>query len=101
MNSDPDHSGPPMLQATGLCFARNDEPIFGPVDLQVTSGEALLVHGGNGSGKTTLLRVLAGLLDRSAGDIRIDGEPASHERIARIPALLGPLLGHTGELPAE
>jgi heme exporter protein A len=101
MNHDPDSSGPPLLRASGLRFARNDEPIFGPVELQVTGGEALLVHGGNGSGKTTLLRVLAGLLEGYEGEIRIDGEPATHERIARATALLGHLLGHKGELSAE
>jgi heme exporter protein A len=101
MNDDPDHSGPPLLRASGLRFARNDEPIFGPVELQVAGGEALLVHGGNGSGKTTLLRVLAGLLDGYHGEIRIDGEPATQERIARATALLGHLLGHKGELSAE
>ena len=92
---------PPLLEARGLRFARNDEPIFGPLDLHVGHGEALLVHGGNGSGKTTLLRVLAGLLDGAEGEILIDGEPADRERIARASTLLGHLLGHKGELTAS
>ena len=36
---------PPLLQATGLRFSRNDEPVFGPLDLAVDTGEALLVQG--------------------------------------------------------
>jgi heme exporter protein A len=91
----------PLLEARGLSFARNDEPIFGPIDFHVASGEALLVHGGNGSGKTTLLRVLAGLLPASAGDVRIEGEPETRESVARTTALLGHLLGHKGELSAS
>ena len=90
----------PLLAARGLRFSRNDDPIFGPLDLHVGAGEALLVHGGNGSGKTTLLRVLAGLLDGAEGEILVDGEPAGRERIARVSALLGHLLGHKGELTA-
>lgn len=101
MHSDPDHRGPPLLEARGLRFARNDEPIFGPMDFHVAAGEALLVHGGNGSGKTTLLRVLAGLLDGSRGEVLLDGVPASREAMARAIALLGHLLGHKGELSAE
>src|SRR5690606_23851664 len=51
----------PLLAAHGLAFARNELPVFGPLDFAVDPGEALLVQGGNGTGKTTLLRVLAGL----------------------------------------
>lgn len=101
MNSDPDHRPVPLLEARGLRFARNDETIFGPLDFHVGRAEALLVHGSNGSGKTTLLRVLAGLLDGSQGELRIDGEPATRDAVARTTALLGHLLGHKGELSAE
>ena len=101
MNSESEDRGPPLLEARGLQFARNDEPIFGPIDFHVASGEALLVHGGNGSGKTTLLRVLAGLLDGSQGEVRIDGAPITREAMSRATALLGHLLGHKGELSAE
>ena len=102
MHAEPDHSPtPPLMAANALRFERNDEPVFGPLDLHVHGGEALLVHGGNGSGKTTLLRVLAGLLDASGGEVRIDGEPATRESVARATSLLGHLLGHKGELSAE
>ena len=101
MNPDSDLRGPPLLEARGLQFARNDEPIFGPIDFHVAAGEALLVQGGNGSGKTTLLRVLAGLLDGSRGEVRIDGAPITREAMSRATALLGHLLGHKGELSAE
>jgi heme exporter protein A len=101
MSPDSNLGGPPLLEARGLQFARNDEPIFGPIDFHVASAEALLVHGGNGSGKTTLLRVLAGLLDGSQGEVRIDGAPITREAMSRATALLGHLLGHKGELSAE
>ena len=102
MNAVLDHSAAvPLLEARALAFARNDEAVFGPLDLHVHGGEALLVHGGNGSGKTTLLRVLAGLLDATEGAVLIDGEAATRERIARATSLLGHLLGHKGELTAQ
>ena len=72
-----DRSVPPLLEARGLHFARNDEPVFGPLDFSVDAGEALLVQGDNGAGKTTLLRVLAGLLHADGGELDIDGQRAS------------------------
>ena len=98
MTDDP-HATVPLLAARQLAFSRNDERVFGPIELSVDSGEALLVQGGNGVGKTTLLRVLAGLLRPDEGSrIELDGEPASRERVARVCALLGHLPGLKGEL---
>ena len=82
---------PPLLAARGLRFTRDDDPVFGPLDLHVDAGEALLVQGGNGVGKTTLLRVLAGLLRADEGVIEIDGRPAGHDVRSRFIAYLGHL----------
>ncbi|MDQ3286764.1 MAG: heme ABC exporter ATP-binding protein CcmA [Pseudomonadota bacterium] len=90
----------PLLQARGLHFARNDEPVFGPLDFAVDAGEALLVQGGNGSGKTTLLRVLAGLLRADGGEVSIDGQPAQPARRARAMAYLSHLPGVKADLSA-
>ena len=50
---------PPLLAARGLRFARNEQPVFGPIAFSVDAGEALLVQGDNGADKTTLLRARA------------------------------------------
>jgi heme exporter protein A len=90
----------PLLQARGLSFARNEEPVFGPLDFELGPGEALLVLGGNGAGKTTLLRVLAGLLAASAGEVFMSGRPVDRGHLARGSAYLGHLPGHKAELGA-
>ena len=95
-----DRSAPPLLEARGLRFTRNDEPVFGPLDFAVDAGEALLVQGGNGAGKTTLLRVLAGLLRADAGAVEIDGAPAQAGRRARAIAYMGHLPGFKADLSA-
>jgi ATPase subunit of ABC transporter with duplicated ATPase domains len=55
--------------AVALTGAVVEHPGFrlGPVDLEVRSGERLLVHGENGSGKTTLVRALLGVGPLAAG----------------------------------
>lgn len=93
-------SVPPLLQARGLRFTRNDEPVFGPLDFAVDAGEALLVQGGNGAGKTTLLRVLAGLLRADGGEIEIDGRRARAGDRSRAIAYLGHLPGLKADLSA-
>lgn len=90
---------PPLLEAKALSFARNDEPIFGPLDLAVRAGEALVVEGDNGAGKTTLVHILAGLVEPTAGTLFWQGAPLDREmRDAKGMALLGHQLGLKPEL---
>jgi heme exporter protein A len=87
-----------LLDCRGLAFARDDEPVFGPLDFALHPGEALQVHGGNGRGKTTLLRVLAGLLPAGAGEVHFEGRVVDRDHLARGCAFLGHQHGHKGEL---
>ncbi|HST44286.1 MAG TPA: heme ABC exporter ATP-binding protein CcmA [Luteimonas sp.] len=87
-----------LFRVRGLCFARNDRQVFGPLDFHVDTGEALLVQGGNGAGKTTLLRVLAGLLRADGGEIRLRGATPDVESRARAVAYLGHLPAQKADL---
>jgi heme exporter protein A len=100
--SEPSQNSDPLLYVRGLAFARNDEPVFGPLDFSLDRGETLLVEGDNGSGKTTLLRVLAGMLPPSAGKIRFEGQAISRDAIAGRMVFLGHHPGIKGDLsPCE
>jgi heme exporter protein A len=87
----------PLLEARGLSFRRQDEPVFAPMDFRLHAGELALVEGDNGSGKTTLLRMLAGLLHVGEGELRWRG--ATLQRDATLGEIL--FLGHQLGLKAD
>ncbi|MFV1990261.1 MAG: heme ABC exporter ATP-binding protein CcmA [Acidimicrobiales bacterium] len=71
-------------------------PALAGADLEVRSGEILLLQGPNGAGKSTLLRTLAGLLPLSAGTLSVFGHDlCKHPRAARSQTSL---LGHSTAL---
>lgn len=87
-----------LIHADALCFSRNAERIFGPLDFSLHAGEALLLKGGNGAGKTTLLRVLAGLLPAESGRVCIQGQDFTPTAFVQLAAYLGHKHGHKAEL---
>ncbi len=66
-------------------------PALAGVDLDVASGEVLLVTGPNGAGKTSLLRACAGLLAVTAGEAHVLGHDVRQDRrsVRRSVAMLG------------
>jgi heme exporter protein A len=89
---------PPLLAAQGLAYARNDEPVFGPLDFRLAPAEVVLIEGDNGSGKTTLLKVLSGLLEPTSGDVLLNGVHLTLAKLSHQVALLGHLPGMKMEL---
>ncbi len=57
----------------GVHKAFGDNAIVRGVDLEIASGELMVLVGPSGCGKTTLLRLIAGLEQADAGDISIAG----------------------------
>jgi heme exporter protein A len=60
-----------MIRARGVGRRFGDKRALVGVDVDVDSGDFLLVTGPNGSGKTTLLRLFAGLLVPTSGELEI------------------------------
>ncbi|TWC42933.1 heme exporter protein A [Pseudomonas sp. SJZ079] len=77
--------------------------LFEQLQLRLTAGEMLQVSGPNGSGKTSLLRLLAGLMQPTAGEIRLNGQPLNGQRaeLARNLLWIGHAAGIKGLLSAE
>jgi ABC-type multidrug transport system ATPase subunit len=64
------------IETIGLGRTYGDVTALHPVELAVPIGQRLALVGHNGSGKTTLIRMLAGLLDPTAGSAAISGAAA-------------------------
>ena len=59
-------------------------PLLAGVDLEVPSGQTVLVEGPNGAGKTSLLRVCAGLVPLASGRVTVLGlDPLRHRNDVR------------------
>ncbi|SAL66130.1 nodulation ABC transporter NodI [Caballeronia udeis] len=98
----PASSGDALLSVDKLAFDRAGQMLFKDIAFDVGAGQVLQIHGPNGSGKTTLLRVLAGLLQPSAGTVRWRGKDA-HARPdvwRQSLAYLGHLNGISDDLTA-
>jgi len=63
-----------VLEAADLHSRRGARTLFRNLSFSLARGELVRVAGENGSGKTTLLKILAGLLDPDAGEVRWQGE---------------------------
>ena len=55
----------------------------------ISAGSYTTIIGHNGSGKSTLAKLLAGLLDKESGSIRIQGKEMSEERLDEIRSQIG------------
>jgi heme exporter protein A len=80
------------LQAAGLACERDWRLLFEHLHFELHPGDMLQVAGPNGSGKTSLLRLLAGLMQPTAGQILLGGEPLAAQRHALASILLW--IGH-------
>ena len=58
----------------------NEVKVLRGVDFDVHYGEMTFLVGPSGCGKTTLLSVIAGLLNATAGDLRVLGTDLAHHR---------------------
>jgi ribose transport system ATP-binding protein len=65
----------PLLTAAGIRKQFPGVLALDAVSITLARGEVLAVVGENGAGKSTLMKVLAGVYQPDAGEIRLDGKP--------------------------
>jgi len=63
-------SGRDALEVKGIDKAYGAKQVLSDVNVNVRRGEKVAIIGANGLGKSTLLRILAGRLEKSAGEVK-------------------------------
>ena len=63
-----------MISIRGLCKRLGTRNVLDGVDLDIQTGESVVVLGPSGTGKSVLLKHIIGLMRPDAGSIEIDGE---------------------------
>ena len=71
-----------MLQVRNLHAGYGKRPVIHAIDLTVAPGEIVALIGANGAGKSTLAKAVSGLLPALAGEIVLDGRPATTMSVA-------------------
>lgn len=67
----------PLLEMRGIGKSFPGVRALSDVSLSLRAGEVLAVVGENGAGKSTLMKILAGAIRADAGEIFVNGAPAS------------------------
>lgn len=74
------------IQIRALEHRFGDVEVLRDLSATIDAGDVACLVGPNGSGKTTLLRIVAGLLEPTAGDVDIvDEVPADRRRVGYLP----------------
>jgi manganese/zinc/iron transport system ATP- binding protein len=75
------------IEVEDLTVAYREEPVLWDVDVTVPEGTLMAIVGPNGAGKSTLIKTILGLIEPSAGQVRIYGKPYQQQRqlVAYVP----------------
>jgi len=77
----------PVLQCHGLRRKFGDLVAVDDVSFQIAHGETYGLLGPNGAGKTTTISMIAGLLERDAGEVSVAGKPMTTRTVQAKVAL--------------
>lgn len=80
----------PVISLTSVSKSFGSTQVLKEIDLQVRSGEVLVLIGASGSGKSTVLRIMAGLETSDSGEVWVGNVPLHDPRRARE------IRGHVG-----
>ncbi|WP_179405500.1 ABC transporter transmembrane domain-containing protein [Burkholderia guangdongensis] len=76
----------------GFRYADGEPAVLDGVSLAIAPGESVALVGPSGCGKTTLVNVLLGVLEPTAGKVRIGGVDVDRLGLDRLRAMIGTVL---------
>jgi osmoprotectant transport system ATP-binding protein len=90
----------PVIEFRDVSYRVGDTQILSGFNLQVQSGETLVLLGRSGSGKTTSLKLVNRLLTPTSGDVRVKGaSPEGEGDVIRLRRSIGYVIQDVGLFP--
>lgn len=99
----------PIIDLQDISLELNKQSILKHISFQVNPGDFLTITGPSGSGKSTVLKLIAGLISRTSGDIKLNEklidsyDPIEYRRIVsycfQTPVLFGETVKDNLEFP--
>ncbi len=89
----------PVIEFRDVSYRIAGTQVLSGFNLQVESGETLVLLGRSGSGKTTALKLVNRLLSPMSGDIRVRGVPNGESDVIRLRRSIGYVIQDVGLFP--
>jgi osmoprotectant transport system ATP-binding protein len=90
----------PVIEFRDVAYALpNGRQLLSGLNLQVQSGETLVLLGRSGSGKTTTLKLVNRLLTPAGGEVRVNGVPTAETDVIRLRRSIGYVIQEVGLFP--
>ena len=72
-----------VIKLSGITKNFGQTTVLTGIDLDIADGEFISLVGASGCGKSTLLRIIAGLEEQTAGDVKIGGKSVNNVRASK------------------
>jgi len=89
----------PVIEFREVSYRVADTQVLSGFDLQVQSGETVVLLGRSGSGKTTSLKLVNRLLSPTSGEILLKGMPNAEVDLIRLRRSIGYVIQDVGLFP--
>src|SRR2546426_9992219 len=100
MTPSAEHDQQAVVEFRDVSFAVNGgQPIIDQLNLEVSSGETMVLLGESGCGKTTTLRLANRLLTPTSGRVLVEGKPTTEWDVIRLRRRTGYVIQEAGLFP--
>jgi osmoprotectant transport system ATP-binding protein len=89
----------PVIEFREVSYRVAGTQVLSGFNLQVQSGETLVLLGRSGSGKTTTLKLINRLLSPTSGEIRVNGSVTANSDLIRLRRSMGYVIQDVGLFP--
>lgn len=89
----------PVIEFRDVSYCVGDTQVLAGLNLQIGSGETLVLLGRSGSGKTTTLKLMNRLFSPTTGEILVHGTPIAQADVSQLRRGIGYVIQEIGLFP--